>query len=391
MDAYRSQPRSNDLANLLTVDRRYISGSMQSEVFFTDLDTGYSGSRLDKLDNLIRKAGLDKIDMERKYVAIKLHFGELGNLSFLRHNYAKVIVDYVKERGGIPFLTDCNTLYVGKRKNAVEHLETAHLNGFSLYSVGCPIIIADGLKGDDDVEVPIEGELLKNAKIGRSIVDADVIITLNHFKCHELAGIGGAIKNLSMGCASRRGKMEQHCESKPSVKKDKCRGCKACISACGSDAIDFDDKRARIDVDRCTGCGMCISACRFDAIGSKNDAAVPVLCKKMAEYALAAVKGKPNFHINMAIDITPYCDCHGGNERYLVPDVGFFASFDPVALDTASAIAVNEQPRIRGAMADKESERDLFGCVHGVTEWDQQVTHGEKIGLGTMKYRLTKI
>ena len=223
---------------------------MQSEVYFTDLETGYSGSRLDKLDKLIRKAGLDKIDMERKFVAIKLHMGELGNLSFLRHNYAKVIVDYVKERGGIPFLTDCNTLYVGKRKNAVEHLETAHLNGFSVYSVGCPIIIGDGLKGDDDVEIPIDGEFVKTAKIGRAIVDADIIITLNHFKCHELAGIGGAIKNLSMGCASRRGKMEQHCHSKPSVKEKKCRGRRVCISACGSDAISFSDGKAKIDADK---------------------------------------------------------------------------------------------------------------------------------------------
>ena len=136
---------------------------------------------------------------------------------------------------------------------------------------------------------------------------------------------------------------------------------------------------------------MCISACRFDAIGSKNDIAIPILCKKMAEYAYAVVKDKPNFHINMAIDITPHCDCHSGNERYLVPDVGFFASFDPVALDTASAIAVNEQPRIRDTMADKESDRDLYGCVHEVTEWDQQVTHGQDIGLGSMSFKVIRI
>ena len=122
---------------------------MGSEVYFTDLETGYSGSRIEKLDNLIRKSGLDRIDMEKKFVAIKMHFGEMGNLSFLRHNYAKVVVDYVKERGGIPFLTDCNTLYVGKRKHAIEHLETAFTNGFNPYSVGCPVIIADGLKGDE--------------------------------------------------------------------------------------------------------------------------------------------------------------------------------------------------------------------------------------------------
>ncbi|MGN1045364.1 MAG: DUF362 domain-containing protein, partial [Candidatus Methanomethylophilaceae archaeon] len=355
---------------------------MGSEVYFTDLKTGYSGSRIEKLDNLIRRSGLDRIDMEKKFVAIKMHFGEMGNLSFLRHNYAKVVVDYVKERGGIPFLTDCNTLYVGKRKHAVEHLETAFANGFNPYSVGCPVIIADGLKGDDDVEIPIDGELIKTAKIGRGIVDADVIITLNHFKCHELTGIGGAIKNLAMGCASRRGKMEQHSEGKPVLNAENCRGCGACPERCGSDAITVSDRKASIDYDRCTGCGMCLSACRFDAIKADMKSTSATICKKMAEYAAAAVMNKPNFHISLAIDITPYCDCHDGNEMSVVPDVGFFASFDPVALDTACADAVNGQPRIAGAMADRESDRDLFGCVHEITEWDAQTSHAERIGLG---------
>ncbi|MDD7423682.1 MAG: DUF362 domain-containing protein [Candidatus Methanomethylophilaceae archaeon] len=364
---------------------------MGSEVYFTDLETGYSGSRIEKLDNLIRKSGLDRIDMEKKFVAIKMHFGEMGNLSFLRHNYAKVVVDYVKERGGIPFLTDCNTLYVGKRKHAIEHLETAFANGFNPYSVGCPVIIADGLKGDDDVEIPIDGEMVRAAKIGRSIADADVIITLNHFKCHELTGIGGAIKNLAMGCASRRGKMEQHSEGKPLINDKKCKGCGVCPERCGSDAITISDRKASIDHDKCTGCGMCLSACRFDAIDANMDSSSAIICKKMAEYATAAVLNKPNFHISLAIDITPYCDCHDGNEMYVVPDVGFFASFDPVALDTACADAVNKQPRIAGTMSDRESDRDLFGCIHEITEWDAQTAHAERMGLGVRSYEIKKV
>ena len=208
-----------------------------SKVYFTDMRCEIGDSLLAKTERVARAAGICDIDMEKKFVAIKMHFGELGNLSFLRPNYAKVVGDLVKENGGIPFLTDTNTMYVGKRKHAVEHLETANLNGFSPMSTGCQIIIADGLKGTDDVEVPIDGEYVKKAMIGRTIVDSDVLVTLSHFKCHELTGFGGALKNLAMGCASRRGKMEQHSEGKPLINDKKCKGCGVCPERCGSDAI----------------------------------------------------------------------------------------------------------------------------------------------------------
>lgn len=196
----------------------------KAKVYFTDFRALPGTNLQKKLEKLMKKAGIENIDFENKFVAIKIHFGEPGNLAYLRPNYAKTVVDVVKKLGGKPFLTDCNTLYVGQRKNALDHLEAAYENGFSPFSTGCHVIIGDGLKGTDDIEVPVEGgEYVKTAKIGRAIMDADIFISLNHFKGHEAAGFGGALKNIGMGCGSRAGKMEQHRSGKPSVDIEKCK------------------------------------------------------------------------------------------------------------------------------------------------------------------------
>ena len=169
------------------------------EVFFTDFRCKPDEGPVDKLKRLIKAAGMNKIDMEGKFVAIKMHFGELGNMSFLRPNYARAVADFVKQNGGKPFLTDCNTLYPGSRKNAIEHLYCAWENGFTPLTAGCPVIIGDGLKGTDDIAVPVEGgEYVKEAKIGRAVMDADIFISLTHFKGHEMTGFGGTIKNIGM-------------------------------------------------------------------------------------------------------------------------------------------------------------------------------------------------
>ena len=368
---------------------------MGSKVYFTDMHCKPGDSLLMKLERVVRAAGICDIDMEKKFVALKIHFGEYGNLSFLRPNYAKVIADIVRENDGIPFLTDCNTLYAGKRKNAVEHMDTANLNGFGPMTTGCQIIIADGLKGTDDVEVPIDGEYVKNAKIGRAIADSDVLITLTHFKCHEQAGYGGALKNLSMGCGSRRGKLEMHAAGKPSVEPDKCRDCKKCAGFCGVDAISFDTGKAVIDQSRCAGCGRCIAVCPFDAIQPVYDEAADVLNCKIVEYAMAAVKGKPHFHISLICDVSPFCDCHGENDMPVVPNVGILASFDPVALDKACIDLVQQQPVIPGSLLDRNCHGckpdDIFTCVQPSTRWQSTFEHTEKMGFGSTDYEIVKV
>lgn len=297
-----------------------------------------------KLQKLIRKAGINTIDMDGKFVAIKMHFGEPGNLAYLRPNYAKAVADVVKENGGLPFLTDCNTLYPGSRKNALEHLDCANINGFNTITTGCQILIGDGLRGTDDIEVPVRnGEYCKTAFIGRAVMDADIFISLTHFKGHEQAGFGGAIKNIGMGCGSRAGKMLQHQSGHPHVDEEKCRGCMRCARECGSDAISYPEKeidgkkvkRAYIDPEICKGCGRCIGACAFDAIANDNWDAPQMLGRRMAEYTMAVCDGRPCFHISLITDVSPNCDCHGENDAPILPDIGMLASFDPVALDQA--------------------------------------------------------
>ncbi|HPE95603.1 MAG TPA: DUF362 domain-containing protein, partial [Bacillota bacterium] len=227
-----------------------------SKVFFTDMRTDYAHTLPQKLNTLITRAGIGDIDFNGKFTAIKIHFGEPGNLSFLRPNFARVVADKVKSLGGKPFLTDCSTLYVGRRKNALDHLDAANENGFNTVSCGCQLIIADGLNGADEVKVPVEnGEYVKEAKIGTAIMEADVVISLNHFKGHEGAGFGGALKNLGMGCGSRAGKMEQHNEGKPVVDTARCIGCRRCTLQCAHSAITICDKKASIDHSKCVGCG----------------------------------------------------------------------------------------------------------------------------------------
>mgnify|MGYP001101120822 CR=1 FL=1 len=367
-----------------------------AKVYYTDLRTRDGDNLPKKLQRLIRAAGIADIDMEKKFVAIKLHFGEPGNLSFLRPNYAKAVADVVKELGGIPFLTDCNTLYVGRRKHALEHLEAAQENGFSPLSTGCQIIIADGLKGTDEVEVPVEGgEYVKEAKIGRAVIDADVFISLTHFKGHEQAGFGGCLKNIGMGCGSRAGKMEQHNSGKPFVKQKKCVGCHACAKICAHGAPTFGpDNKATINTDKCVGCARCLAVCPKDAIQCMYDEAPSILNYKIAEYTKAVVDGRPCFHVSLVMDVSPNCDCHGENDVPIVPNVGMFASFDPVALDQACIDAVLAQPKMPNSVIGSGEAckcEDYFKAAHPDTDWEAALIHSEKIGLGSREYELVKI
>lgn len=373
-----------------------------SKVYFSDFRTKYGGDSMPtKLQKLARAAGIEKMDMNGKFVAIKTHFGELGNISYLRPNYARAIVDLVKELGGKPFLTDCNTMYPGYRKNALEHLECAWQNGFGPLAVNCPVIIADGLKGTDDVAVPVENcEYTKEARIGRALMDADIIISLTHFKGHELAGFGGAIKNIGMGGGSRAGKKDMHSNGKPIINAKLCRGCKLCMSECANNGLVFDEakKKMTIDENNCVGCGRCLGACNFDAIGFAFNQAVEVMNAKMAEYTKAIVDGRPQLHLSLVVDVSPYCDCHAENDAPILPDIGMFASTDAVAIDQACAdMCLKAEPLPNSVLGDiiksKEfaDKHDHFINTSPDAEWEHQLSHGEKIGLGTRKYELIKI
>jgi len=367
---------------------------MPSNVYFTDFRIhSDSQNLLDKLQLLMKKAGAGKIDFNGKLTAIKLHFGELGCLSYLRPNYARAVADFVKSCGGKPFLTDCNTLYVGSRKNALEHLDTAMINGFTYTSTGCQVIIGDGLKGNDEVEVPVpNGVLCKTAKIGRAIMDADVFISLTHFKGHEAMGIGGTIKNIGMGCGSRAGKMEMHSDGKPGIDAESCIGCGHCKKNCANDALTLKNCKMTINRAKCTGCGRCLTLCPRDAIQPIWEQKNLLLTQKTAEYASAVVSGRPCFHVSLLCDISPNCDCHAANDTPIVPNIGMLASFDPVAIDVAAVDLCNKAPRLQNTWMDEQPHgNDLFNDAHNTTNWRNAIDHAVKIGLGSDKYTLIKI
>jgi len=367
---------------------------MASKVYFTNFRTTYRENLPQKLARLVKKAGmLEGIDFSNKYTAIKIHFGEPGNLSYLRANYAKVIVDLIKEQGGKVFLTDCNTLYVGRRKNALDHLDAAYENGYNPFTTGCHVIIADGLKGTDETLVPIDGDYVKEAKIGQAVMDVDIFISMNHFKGHEATGFGGALKNIGMGCGSRAGKMEMHSAGKPNVYEKRCIGCGACRKICAHSAITITDKKAFIDHNKCVGCGRCIGICPMDAVRAAEDESNDILNCKIAEYSLAVLKDRPHFHISLVVDVSPNCDCHSENDVPIVPDVGMFASFDPVALDIACADAVNRQPVIAGSVLSElpHVHHDHFKDNHPETNWMSCIDHAVKLGIGSKEYELIEI
>lgn len=328
-------------------------------------------------------------------------------MGFLRHQYAKTICDYVKERKGIPFLTDANTLYPGYRNNAVGHLECAFQNGYNPLCTGVPTIIADGLRGTDERIIPVKnGEFVKEAKIGSAIAEADIIISLSHCKGHQAAGFGGTLKNIGMGCGSKAGKKEMHSEGVPSVSK-RCTGCGACVEHCNNNGVSVIDSKAVIDLDNCTGCGYCIGYCPTNAITSEYDIAKPLLSMKIAEYTKAVVQDKPAFYINFAKDVSPHCDCTSSTDCQMVPNLGIYASFDPVAIDQASADGINNQPIFANGQAGKnaaaqgasvhhgyvdvDKQHDVFKMVHPETEWETGLNHAEKIGLGSREYQLITV
>jgi len=368
-----------------------------STVYFCDLRTSMKENLPSKLKRLMETAGLNRVVAPRNLVAIKLHFGEKGNAAFIRPILIRPIVDAVRDLKASAFLTDANTLYAGTRGNSISHLITAMENGFAYPVVNAPLIIADGIRGASLAEVRIDQEVIKTAFIGKEIVEADALISAAHFKGHELSGFGGAIKNVGMGCASRKGKLEQHSDLSPKVKEKKCVGCGECVDHCAQKAISLNEKRKKafIAPKKCIGCGECILICPNGAIDIQWNADIAVFQKKMAEYTWAVLKGKREkaFFLNFLTDISPACDCYGHNDAPLVPDIGIVASRDPVAIDQASADLVNQQTGNAGSClkTSRGPGEDKFKGVYPRIDWSVQLAHGEEIGLGSRKYKLVAI
>lgn len=369
-----------------------------SKIWFTNLRVKSSQTLPGKLERLITEAGIGNIDFHKKLVAIKVHFGEPGNMAYLRPNYAAVIVRILKSKGAIPFLTDCNTLYHGRRSNAPSHIDAAHENGYNPLVTGCPVIIGDGIKGTDYREIKLNLDNCKSAKIGTAIADSDVIISMNHFKGHEMTGFGGALKNLGMGCASVGGKLFLHSGASPRINEKNCTGCRSCEKNCAHEAVSVGkDKIARIDYKKCVGCGQCIAVCQYDAARVVWENASELVCRRIAEYTLAVLQDKPSFHVNFIMNISPDCDCYGFNDYPIAPDIGIAASTDPVALDMACADMVKAAPalagsRIRAGINDDDlTGQDKFMLTHPDTSWMTGLEHAEKIGLGNMNYELINL
>jgi uncharacterized Fe-S center protein len=311
-----------------------------------------------------------------------MHFGEEENVGYVNPSYIATIVKAIKKMQARVFLTDTNALYKGSRTNTVEHLDLAYRHGFTPQNVGAPAVIADGIKSDEDQQVKIKGDFIKTAYVASGIRKADSLVVVSHFKGHIVSGFGGAIKNLGMGCASRRGKLIQHGGIAPVVYAQKCVSCGACIEKCPVEAIQYVERKAKINPKICIGCAGCIAACPVAAIDVQWEKGADVLQEKMVEYAKAAVKDKEDdcVYLNFAIKITKECDCLAKDDPKVVSDIGIFLSFDPVAIDAASADKVNEA-----------AGKDIIKELHPDRDWRRQLVHAEKIKLGSCVYELVKI
>ncbi len=366
---------------------------MKSPVYYLPFNWQYTNV-IDQVKRLLKAAGAEKVIENGDLVAIKVHMGERGNFRHPRPQIVRAVVDFVRELGGKPFVTDTTTLYSGYRRDAVEYLETAMINGFSPATVNAPIVIADGLKGHDYRVVRTGGEL-GEVEVASAIAEADAMIVVSHVKFHISFGFGGALKNLAMGCVARKAKFKMHAVTKPTVVPEKCTGCGFCAKHCPYGAISIVNGKAKIDYNICKGCGDCMAHCRFNAITITWDRTERIL-RLAAEAAYAVMKtfkeGKV-FFLNLVMEVTRFCDCGTLLETQIVPDLGILASFDPVAIDKASIDLINSVPGLRyenGTFIPIEPGMDKIR-IFWERNWWVLLEEAEKWGLGKRDYELIRI
>lgn len=354
---------------------------MANKVFFIASDEKDSVESVsNKLGSLIKKSGVLDCIRPDDFTAIKIHFGDEGNTGHIRHEWAKEAASHVLKKTPKAFLADANVIYkIGKRAQSVEHLRIADKHGFNLQNTGVPVIIADGLKGRNFTEVPVDGKHLKSVKIASDFADCDSMLAMSHMTGHILTGMGCAIKNIGMGCAARRGKYEQHCGASPDVNAEHCVGCGACVRICPAGCLTLKAKKISFAKDSCLGCGECAVVCKTKAIEIRWSETLENLQEKMVEYAsgvIKAVNGRIGY-INFLIKVTKDCDCLAKDDPRIVRDIGILASTDPVAIDKASVDLIL-----------KAANKDVFKAGYPETDWSAQLRYAEKLGLGSMEYKL---
>ncbi|BBB92604.1 MAG TPA: DUF362 domain-containing protein [Methylomusa anaerophila] len=328
---------------------------------------------------LFDESGAGGVIGKNDFVAIKLHVGERKNTTHVKPELIKKLVDRAKGLGGQPFLTETSTLYKGERENAVKHILHAHKHGFGIERVGAPFIPADGLAGNTEYEVEINGQLHEKVKVAREVVSADALLVVSHPTGHIAAGLGACLKNLGMGLASRLGKMRQHSAMLPEIITETCQFCRKCLKWCPENAIVEQDGKAYILSHKCIGCGECLAVCRFDAVKYDWDIESGYMQRSMAEHAYGAVKDKAgkSFYFNVMIDMTKDCDCFDVEQSKLIPDIGILASSDPVAIDMATLnLTAQTNGRTLAAMSYSHHNAMI------------QIEHAAKIGMGSMEYEL---
>jgi len=367
---------------------------MSSNVYFSNFRSRIQGeNKTNKIKQLFDRAGFAKFIQKGDLTAIKLHFGEKGNDTFLKPVLVSSVVEKTLNCQAKPFLTDTNTLYYGSRHNSVDHLRTAIKNGFDYAVTEAPLVIADGIRGDNWISVKVGLKHFHEVKIAGDIEKADNMLVLSHFKGHGMSGFGGAIKNLAMGCAAAPGKIEQHQCAKPVINDD-CNACGACVESCPLSIISIQNQKAVIAMEECIACNNCLTSCPDSAIELNYDL-MPEFMERMVEYAYGAVKNKKRKvgYINFLMDITPDCDCEAFSDTSIVPDIGILASTDPVALDTASYDLVNQQIGLEGSLLEHQHHHggDKFRGVWDAVDGRVQIRYAEEIGLGTPKYNLINL
>ncbi|RLF24108.1 MAG: 4Fe-4S ferredoxin [Thermoprotei archaeon] len=348
-----------------------------------------------RIQDLLNAAKVNEMIGEGEIIAIKVHLGERGNFRHPRPQIIRSVVDYVKKHGGKPFVTDTTTLYAGYRGDAVDYLETAAMNGFTMGTINAPVIIADGLRGRDAVEVKVGGELGK-VDVAAAIAEADAMIVISHVKFHLSFGFGGALKNLAMGCTARATKFAMHSTSKPTVDVDRCTGCRLCERHCRWEAIRVIEGKARIDYEKCVGCGDCLAICRSGAITIPWDRTdrIQRLAAQAAKGVLMTFEKNKVFYINLLMEVTRYCDCGTFLESPVIPDIGILGSYDPVAIDQASMDLINAMPGYlfkEGRYEFVKPGEDKAKLYYPELNWWVILEEAERLGLGSRKYEIVTI